>query len=74
MEDKIKRISKMVEDISDVELHQDTDTDYSLTNDYGLDSFDLAELTVRIEDEYGVDVFEDGSVDSILEIVEKIKE
>lgn len=74
MEDKIKRISKMVEDISDVELHQDTDTDYSLTNDYGLDSFDLAELTVRIEDEYGVDVFEDGSVDSISEIVEKIKE
>jgi acyl carrier protein len=74
MEDKIKRISKMVEDISDVEVHQDTDTDYSLTNDYGLDSFDLAELTVRIEDEYGVDVFEDGSVDSISEIVEKIKE
>ena len=31
--------------------------DTSLRNDLGLDSLDLAELTVRIESEYDVDIF-----------------
>ncbi|MFX1588009.1 MAG: acyl carrier protein, partial [Promethearchaeota archaeon] len=34
--------------------------DQNLMGDLGFDSFDLAELTVRIEDEFGVDIFEDG--------------
>jgi acyl carrier protein len=40
---------------------------------FGFTSFDLAELTVRIEDEFDVDVFEDGIVNSIGEIIAKIK-
>ena len=43
-----------------------------LRNDLGLDSLDLAELTVRIEVEYDVDVFEDGIVNTISEIMVKI--
>lgn len=46
---------------------------HNLRNDLGLDSIDLAELTVKIEDEYGVDVFEDGLVDNIGQILEKLK-
>lgn len=43
-----------------------------LRNDIGLDSLDLAELTVRIEFEFGVDVFEDGIVNYFDELLEKI--
>jgi acyl carrier protein len=37
-----------------------------------LTSFDLAELTVRIEDEFDIDIFEDGLVSTIGEIYEKL--
>ena len=46
--------------------------DTSLRNDIGLDSLDLAELTVRIESEYDVDIFDDGIVTTIGEIMSKI--
>lgn len=45
----------------------------NLRNDLGLDSLDLAELTVRIENTFGVDVFEDGIVENIKEIIDKLE-
>jgi acyl carrier protein len=44
----------------------------TLREDLGLDSLDLAEFTVRIEKETGVDVFEDGLVSTIKEVLMKI--
>jgi len=44
-----------------------------LRNDLGFDSLDLAELTVRIEVAYDVDIFEDGIVYTIGEILQKIE-
>lgn len=44
----------------------------SLRNDLGLDSLDLAELTVRIEAEFDVDIFENGIVTTVGEILAKI--
>ena len=44
-----------------------------LRDDLGLDSLVLAELTVRIEAEYDVDIFEDGVVTTIGEILSKIQ-
>lgn len=43
-----------------------------LRRDLGFDSLDLAELTVRIEAEFGVDVFDDGVVSTVGETLEKI--
>lgn len=43
-----------------------------LREDYGFTSFDLAELTVKIEDEYDIDIFEDGLVNTVGEILEKL--
>ena len=43
-----------------------------LRDDLGFDSFDLAELTVIIEEEFNVDIFEDGLVENISEIIKKI--
>ena len=44
----------------------------NLRNDIGFDSLDLAELTVRIEAEYDVDIFEDGLVETVSEVFEKL--
>lgn len=44
-----------------------------LREDLGFDSFDLAELTVHVEENFGVDVFESGVVDTIGEVCEKLK-
>jgi acyl carrier protein len=43
-----------------------------LRDDLGLDSLALAELAVRIEDEFDVDVFEDGLVNTVQEVLEKL--
>ena len=43
-----------------------------LREDYGFTSFDLAELTVKIEDEFDIDIFEDGLVNTIGEIYAKL--
>lgn len=43
-----------------------------LREDLNFDSFDLAELTVKIEEEFGVDIFEDGLVNSVNEIYSKL--
>jgi len=44
-----------------------------LRADLGFDSLDLAELTVRIEAEFDIDIFEDGIVNTIGEIIIKLK-
>lgn len=43
-----------------------------LREDLGLTSFDLAELTVKIEDEFDIDIFEDGLVSTIGETYAKL--
>ena len=43
-----------------------------LREDIGFDSLDLAELTVRIEEAFEVDVFADGLVSTIGEIEAKL--
>lgn len=45
----------------------------NLRNDLAFSSFDLAELTVRIEDVFDVDIFEDGLVNTIGEIYAKLE-
>jgi acyl carrier protein len=48
--------------------------DMHLRNDIGMDSLDLAHLTVLIEDEYGVDIFEESNVNTISDILDKLNE
>lgn len=47
--------------------------DIHLRNDLDFDSINLAELTVRIEDKFEVDIFEDGLVETVGEILDKLK-
>ena len=47
--------------------------DTKLREDLNLTSFDLAELTVKIEDEFDIDIFEDGLVSTVGEIFAKLE-
>jgi acyl carrier protein len=65
-------INDILEEKDDADSVNSLDDSMSLTNDLGLDSLDLAEMTVRLEDQYGIDVFEDDIVDKIGEVIEKL--
>lgn len=58
------RGKKQVKDVTDMT---------NLRDDLGFDSLDLAELTVRVEAEYDVDIFEDGIVMTVGDIMRKLK-
>lgn len=47
--------------------------DLFLREDLGMDSLMLAELTVKIEMIYGTDIFEDGLVLTVGQILEKLQ-
>lgn len=49
------------------------DENTDLRDNLGFDSLDLAELTVRIEKEYNIDVFQDGLITSVSDIIAKLK-
>jgi acyl carrier protein len=46
--------------------------DQDLRRDLGFDSLDLAELTVRLEAETGVDVFANGLVATVGEVIRQL--
>lgn len=60
------RASKGLEPVEALEANS------RLREDLGLTSFDLAELTVKIEDEFDIDIFEDGLVNTVGEIYAKL--
>ena len=61
---EIKEINREEEIL---ELQENT----SLRKDIGFDSMDLAVLTAKIEDVYEVDIFADGVIDTVEEILKK---
>jgi len=51
----------------------DVREELSLRLDLGFDSFDLAELTVRIDDRFGIDIFEKNlRIDTIKDVYEAL--
>ena len=48
------------------------DVKMSLTDDIGFDSLDLAELTVHVEEKYGVDIFEKEIIFTVKQIMDLI--
>jgi acyl carrier protein len=44
-----------------------------LRQDLQLDSLELAELTVRLEAQFGVDVFREGIVETVGEVVKRLE-
>lgn len=71
--DELLEIINIIKDNKDEKKLTNLTKEMNLREDIGFDSLDLAELTVRIEKEFNVDVFEDGLVNTIQEILEKIR-
>lgn len=72
MDEKLKFIFNKVREGSGLDSLKAIDDQMNLRNDLSFDSFNLAELTVHIEEEFGVDVFEDGIVNTVGEIKTKL--
>lgn len=72
-----KKVIKIIKNIileNDIESSVDEINDSTLlTNDLGLDSMDLALLTVEIESEFGIDIFENGLISTVGEIFKQLK-
>jgi acyl carrier protein len=73
MIDRLLDIVNIVRDNKGLSKLEKIEHDDDLRRDIELDSLDLAELTVRIEKETGIDVFADGFVSTIGEILAKIE-
>lgn len=73
MKNKVNEIIIGILDNSGISKQSCEITDSSrLREDLGMDSFNLAELTVYIEDSFNVDIFEDGIVNTVGEIYQKL--
>ena len=72
MEQKVLSIINEIRAAKSLELVVELKEETRLREDLSLTSFDLAELTVKIEDEFDIDIFEDGLVNTIGEIYSKL--
>jgi acyl carrier protein len=73
MENKVLEIINLVLENKGEPLLDSLNLTDDLRDDLGLDSLDLAELTVRIEDEFGIDIFSNGLINNIGQIIEQLK-
>ena len=73
MEKEIISIINLILENKNLNPIEELDNKVDLRNNLGFDSFDLAELTVRVESEFGIDIFEDGIVSTIGDVLIKLK-
>lgn len=74
METKVLEIINGIRKAKGLPVLESIDPEVRLREDLSFTSFDLAELTVKIEDEFDVDIFEDGLVSTIGEIFALLSE
>ena len=74
MKKKVIKIIKNILKENDIEISvEEINESTVLTDDLGLDSFNLAQLTVEIESEFGVDIFENGVISTVGDIFNQLK-
>ena len=72
MEQKVLSIINEIRKAKNLAILEKLNVEDNLRNNLEFTSFDLAELTVKIEDEFDVDICEDGLVNTIGEIYAKL--
>lgn len=74
LEDRVIEIVKLVvkESGEHTELPENITKFSHLRDEVGLDSFSLALLTVKIEDEFGIDIFENSFPQTISDIMDTL--
>ena len=73
MEQKVLNIINEIRAAKEMAPIETISSEMKLREDLNLTSFDLAELTVKIEDEFDIDIFEDGLVSTVGEIFDKLQ-
>jgi len=73
MESKVLEIINQIRENKGLDKLNSLNKDLKLRDDLEFTSFDLAELTVRIEDEFDIDIFEDGFISTVGEIYTKLE-
>ena len=73
MEEKVLTIINEIRTAKELTPIETINKETKLREDLGFTSFDLAELTVKIEDEFDIDIFEDGLVSTVGEIFAKLQ-
>ena len=73
MEQKVLEIINDIRASKELAPVENLNENDNLRTDLGLTSFDLAELTVKIEDEFDIDIFEDGLVNTVGEVYSKLQ-
>lgn len=74
MEEKVIEIINNILKENDIEPSvEEINESTILTDDLGFDSFNLAQLTVEIESEFGVDIFENGVITTVGDIFKQLK-
>ena len=73
-ENKIKELILEILEEDSTTLEYPITLDSHLKNDIGLDSLNLALLTVKIEDEFNIDIFENGLVFTVSDILDRLNE
>lgn len=75
MENKVKEIiTSIIKESGNYKEGIVIEPSFHLRDDLGMDSFNLAELTVHIEEEFDIDIFEDGIVNTVAEIYAKLNQ
>ena len=73
MKEKVLSIINEIRTAKEMAPVETISAEAKLREDLNLTSFDLAELTVKIEDEFDIDIFEDGLVSTVGEIFAKLE-
>ena len=73
MEQKVLEIINDIRASKELAPVDNLNVNDNLRTDLGLTSFDLAELTVKIEDEFDIDIFEAGLVNTVGEVFSKLQ-
>lgn len=73
MEQSLLEIINVVLSNAGLSTIENLELSANLRDELKLDSINLAELTVRIDEKFGIDVFDDGTVETVGEIIQKLK-
>lgn len=74
MKEKVIEIIKNILKENDIKLSvEEINESTILTDELGLDSFNLAQLTVEIESEFSVDIFENEVISTVGDILKQLK-
>jgi len=65
----------ILEVIKENEIHYsgEMEDNYSFNDDLGIDSLNMIHLVVKVEDKFNVDMFSEGKISTVKELIDFIK-